>query len=148
MGRPEKDNSWEPLSFLQAMPPYVLKLVRDYDERLRALQGGMEVRPITQPEVKAHLAAFGIDEQLALSKIRGFSGGQKSRLVLAAAMWNKPHLIALDEPTNYCACAALCARCDADPPSPQWTERAWLRWPPRSAASRAPACWSATLQPS
>ena len=29
------------------------------------------------------------------------SGGQKSRLVLAAAMWNKPHLIALDEPTNY-----------------------------------------------
>jgi len=47
-GRAEKDNSWEPvrrcgrarcsltraqLSFLQAMPPYVMKLVRDYDER-------------------------------------------------------------------------------------------------------------------
>ena len=29
------------------------------------------------------------------------SGGQKSRLVLAAAMWTKPHVIALDEPTNY-----------------------------------------------
>jgi hypothetical protein len=28
----------------------------------------------------------GIDEQLAFSKIRGFSGGQKSRLVLAAAI--------------------------------------------------------------
>ena len=61
-----------------------------------------EGRPPWQPEVKAHLAAFGIDEQLALSKIRGFSGGQKSRLVLAAAMWNKPHLIALDECVPPC----------------------------------------------
>ena len=26
---------------------------------------------------------------------------QRSRLVLAAAMWSKPHLLALDEPTNY-----------------------------------------------
>lgn len=47
-------------------------------------------------EIKAHLASFGVDEELALSKIRGFSGGQKCRLVLAAAVWNRPHLIALD----------------------------------------------------
>ena len=100
-GRPAKDNSWEPLSFLQAMPPYVMKLVRDYDERLKAMQGGMEVRPLTSTEVKAHLLAFGIGEELALSKIKGFSGGQKSRLVIAAAMWNRPHLLCLDEPTNY-----------------------------------------------
>ena len=100
-GRPDKDNSWEPLSFLAKMPPYVMKLVRDYDERLKAMQGGMEVRPLSAAEVTAHLAAFGIGEELAHSKIRGFSGGQKSRLVMAAAMWNKPHLLALDEPTNY-----------------------------------------------
>jgi ATPase subunit of ABC transporter with duplicated ATPase domains len=36
-----------------------------------------------------------------MGKIRRMSGGQKSRLVLAAAMWSKPHIIALDEPTNY-----------------------------------------------
>lgn len=30
-------------------------------------------------------------------KIRWLSGGQKSRLVLAAAMWHRPHLICLDE---------------------------------------------------
>ena len=29
------------------------------------------------------------------------SGGQRCRLVLAAAFWSKPHMIALDEPTNY-----------------------------------------------
>jgi ATPase subunit of ABC transporter with duplicated ATPase domains len=100
-GRPERDNTWEPLTFLAAMPPYVMKLVRDYDERLKAQQGGMEVRPLSAVEVKAHLAAFGIGEELALSKIKGFSGGQKSRLVMASAMWNRPHVLALDEPTNY-----------------------------------------------
>jgi ATPase subunit of ABC transporter with duplicated ATPase domains len=52
-------------------------------------------------EIKAHLLEFGIDEELATGKVKRMSGGQKSRLVLAAAMWNKPHLIALDEPTNY-----------------------------------------------
>jgi ATPase subunit of ABC transporter with duplicated ATPase domains len=51
--------------------------------------------------VRLHLQDFGIDGDLATSKIKGFSGGQKSRVVLAAAMWNRPHLIALDEPTNY-----------------------------------------------
>lgn len=34
-------------------------------------------------------------------KIRGLSGGQKVKLVIAAAMWCCPHLLVLDEPTNY-----------------------------------------------
>jgi len=29
------------------------------------------------------------------------AGGQKVKVVLAAAMWNCPHLLVLDEPTNY-----------------------------------------------
>ena len=29
------------------------------------------------------------------------SSGQRQRLVLSAAFWSKPHVIALDEPTNY-----------------------------------------------
>jgi ATPase subunit of ABC transporter with duplicated ATPase domains len=29
------------------------------------------------------------------------AGGQKVKLVLAAAMWNNPHLLIMDEPTNY-----------------------------------------------
>lgn len=29
------------------------------------------------------------------------TGGQKVKVVLAAAMWNCPHLLVLDEPTNY-----------------------------------------------
>lgn len=29
------------------------------------------------------------------------SGGQKVKVVLAASMWNQPHILILDEPTNY-----------------------------------------------
>ena len=49
----------------------------------------------------AHLADFGIDSQLAHGKIRQRAGGQRQRLVICAAFWSKPHVIALDEPTNY-----------------------------------------------
>ncbi|KAF5831549.1 P-loop containing nucleoside triphosphate hydrolase protein [Dunaliella salina] len=33
--------------------------------------------------------------------MRGLSGGQKVKVVLGAAMWNNPHILVLDEPTNY-----------------------------------------------
>lgn len=35
------------------------------------------------------------------------------KLVLAAAMWNKPHLLVLDEPTNYLDREALGALKDS-----------------------------------
>lgn len=100
-GRKDSDTSWEPLDYLKKMKPYVLKMVKNYDEKMKAMASGVDIRPLTVEEVKAHLADFGINEDLAMGKIRRMSGGQKSRLVLAAAMWGKPHLIALDEPTNY-----------------------------------------------
>jgi ATPase subunit of ABC transporter with duplicated ATPase domains len=59
----------------------------------------MLTRQPFRPQVCAHLDDFGISGDLARSKIQRLSGGQKCRLVLAAAMWSKPHMIALDEPT-------------------------------------------------
>eukprot|EP00238_Polyblepharides_amylifera_P006460 CAMPEP_0196585252 /NCGR_PEP_ID=MMETSP1081-20130531/49991_1 /TAXON_ID=36882 /ORGANISM="Pyramimonas amylifera, Strain CCMP720" /LENGTH=1259 /DNA_ID=CAMNT_0041906735 /DNA_START=72 /DNA_END=3852 /DNA_ORIENTATION=- len=100
-GRRTEETDWEPMVFLEKMPPYVMKLIKNYDEHVKALQSGMAIRPITSSEVRKHLADFGIDEDLASQKIKRMSGGQRSRLVLAAANWAKPHLIALDEPTNY-----------------------------------------------
>ena len=90
---------WEPVEFLKAA--YVAKMTRHYDEKLKASQSGLDIRPLTSAEVYSHLADFGISQELADGKIKRMSGGQKSRLVLAAAMWTKPHIIALDEPTNY-----------------------------------------------
>jgi ATPase subunit of ABC transporter with duplicated ATPase domains len=86
---------------IKLMHPYVLKLCRNYDERAKVIASGMDIRPLTTPELRKHLSEFGIDSHLADQKIVGMSGGQKSRLILAAAMWTKPHMIALDEPTNY-----------------------------------------------
>jgi len=109
VGRKKDDTVWEPLDFLNKMAPYVLKLVKNYDEKMKAMASGVDIRPLTAEEVKRHLDDFGLNEDLAVSKIKRFSGGQRSRLVLAAAMWGKPHVIALDEPTNYIDQATLSA---------------------------------------
>merc|ERR1712185_323207 len=61
----------------------------------------MAIRPITSAEILQHLEDFGIVMEVAHGKIRQMSGGQRQRLVICAAFWSKPHLIALDEPTNY-----------------------------------------------
>ena len=100
-GRDESDTDWEMMSALERKDPYVMKMVRNFDEKLKSMQSGMDLRPLTKEEVRLHLENFGIDQDLAMGKIKRMSGGQKSRLVLAAAMWTNPHIIALDEPTNY-----------------------------------------------
>ncbi|KAI9291378.1 hypothetical protein K502DRAFT_333242, partial [Neoconidiobolus thromboides FSU 785] len=52
--------------------------------------------------IQKHLSDVGLDAEFAThSRIRGLSGGQKVKVVLAAAMWDHPHLLVMDEPTNY-----------------------------------------------
>jgi len=103
-GRKKGDTQWFPLEEIKnpkGFKPYVIKLVKNYDERQMALDSGMAIRPITSTEILTHLEDFGIDQTFAHGKIKQMSGGQRQRLVLCAAFWSKPHLIALDEPTNY-----------------------------------------------
>jgi len=95
-----KQNTFEPLSKLRLM--HVDGLARAYDERLQAQYSGVAERPLTEREIKQHLQNFQMSEDMCTRRmISGFSAGQKSRLMLGAAFWTKPHLIALDEPTNY-----------------------------------------------
>merc|ERR1712118_544044 len=78
------------------------KVVIACDERIAAKAAGLDQRPLTRREIVRHCEAFGIDEEMCCNQqIRGFSSGQKVRLSLAAMFWTKPHLIAVDEPTNY-----------------------------------------------
>jgi len=69
---------------------------------------------VTTSEIQRHLDDFGLAQEFGTyGKIRGLSGGQKVKLVLAAAMWNCPHLLVLDEPTNYLDREALGALSEA-----------------------------------
>ena len=44
---------------------------------------------------------FCAAEQASHTLIKSLSGGVKVKVVLAASMWQNPHIIIMDEPTNY-----------------------------------------------
>jgi elongation factor 3 len=77
------------------------KLVCREDEK-QAAAAGLMSKPLTAPSVEKALKDFGLDaESASHSPINALSGGQKVKVVLAAAMWQNPHVLILDEPTNY-----------------------------------------------
>ena len=55
----------------------------------------------TEKELRGYLGGFGFRGDQALESIAPFSGGEKSRLVLAMLIYQKPNLLLLDEPTNH-----------------------------------------------
>merc|ERR1712226_284806 len=78
-----------------------LKMVQREDER-QAAMAGLMTKQLTQPGVEKHLADFGVDaESASHTQLNQLSGGMKVKVVLAAAMWQNPHILILDEPTNY-----------------------------------------------
>ena len=52
-------------------------------------------------KVRAQLGRFGFSRERADLKVGLMSGGEKTRLLLALATRNAPHLLLLDEPTNH-----------------------------------------------
>lgn len=78
------------------------KLVQQMDAKVAAAAAGLDLRPLLTAEIQRHLDDFALEAEFGThGTIRRMSGGQKVKLVLAAAMWNKPHILVLDEPTNY-----------------------------------------------
>jgi elongation factor 3 len=77
------------------------KYMNRIDER-EAARAGLYARPLTQANVEKHLIDFGLDAEFGThNRIKGLSGGQKVKLVLGSAMWQQPHIVVMDEPTNY-----------------------------------------------
>ena len=55
----------------------------------------------SERDLRNYLGGFGFQGERALEPIAPFSGGEKSRLVLAMLIYQKPNLLLLDEPTNH-----------------------------------------------
>ncbi|KAL3936082.1 MAG: hypothetical protein SGBAC_008524 [Bacillariaceae sp.] len=96
----EKDNKYYSKDELLGMG--FEHLLKQTDEKIAAKEAGLDLRPVTTSEIQKHLDGFGLAQEFGTyGKIRGLSGGQKVKLVLAAAYWTVPHLIVMDEPTNF-----------------------------------------------
>ena len=77
------------------------KLVQEFDDH-EASREGLGFRVLEPKVISKHFEDVGLDPEIANhNEISGLSGGQKVKVVLAGAMWNNPHLLVLDEPTNY-----------------------------------------------
>merc|ERR1719159_2051675 len=99
MYKPPECNVWIEKTTLIKMG--YLKLVQREDEK-QAAMAGLQTKQLTQPGVEKHLAAFGVDaESASHTQISQLSGGMKVKIVLAGSMWQNPHILILDEPTNY-----------------------------------------------
>merc|ERR1719359_1244602 len=97
--KPLESNVWVERDVLIQMG--FLKLVQREDEK-QAAAAGLQTKQLTQPGIEKHLADFGVDpESASHTQINQLSGGMKVKVVLAAAMWQNPHILILDEPTNY-----------------------------------------------
>merc|ERR1711937_1320 len=67
-----------------------------------AQRQGLYVRPLSTKNVEEHLENCGLAREFGTHyRMSALSGGQKVKVVLAAAMWSQPHIVILDEPTNY-----------------------------------------------
>jgi len=99
VGQSMDKNAWIPRADLEQWG--LTKMVTEIDMK-EAARMGMVMRPLTQLNVEKHLVDLGLEAEFAThSQMRGLSGGQKVKVVLGAAMWNQPHMLVLDEPTNY-----------------------------------------------
>jgi len=77
------------------------KACKAVDMRI-AQRAGLYVRTLSSANVESHLKDCGLDPEFATHyRMSALSGGQKVKVVLAASMWNQPHILILDEPTNY-----------------------------------------------
>jgi elongation factor 3 len=71
-------------------------------DEAEAAKAGMFIKPLTQRNVEQHIADVGLAPEYGTHfRLNALSGGQKVKVVLASALWNQPHILILDEPTNY-----------------------------------------------
>ena len=114
VGMAEKHNSWIPRERLEEWG--FSKILQNFDDRMAGKEAnqGANIKELTSNRIQQHFEDFGLEPQFSThGKIQGLSGGQKIKTILASAMWSNPHMIILDEPTNYLDRESLAALAEA-----------------------------------
>ena len=58
-------------------------------------------RNTREQQLRDYLGGFNFRGDMVDAPVERFSGGEKSRLILALLIWQRPNLLLLDEPTNH-----------------------------------------------
>merc|ERR1712032_1278886 len=99
MNKPLECNTWVERDTLLNMG--YSKIVMKKDEQ-EAAAAGLLSKPLTAPGVTKALKDFGVDGEAAgHSPIGSLSHGLRVKIVICASCWQNPHIVILDEPTNY-----------------------------------------------
>lgn len=94
------DNTFEKRSRLKSLG--VEWMADEYDIWMANAWGTGQERPLTSKEIISHLEDFGLPEGVSCGRqLSMLSSGQRSKVLLAASFWTRPHVVCLDEPTNY-----------------------------------------------
>merc|ERR1712054_398010 len=94
-----ESNTWVERDIILAMG--YSKIVAKKDEQ-EAAAAGLLTKSLTQPGVEKALKDFGLDGEAAShSPLASLSHGQRVKVVICASCWQNPHIVILDEPTNY-----------------------------------------------
>lgn len=100
-GKSVESNTWYSESELLKFSNVFEKVIKMIDQKI-ANSEQMLSMPLTHGNVETHINDIGLEPEYASHyRIGALSGGQKVKVVLAAALWDKPHVLILDEPTNY-----------------------------------------------
>lgn len=98
-GKPATWTAWLSLDKLESLGWG--KAIKSVDEKV-ASRASAHTMPLTASNVERHLENVGLNREFGTHcRLGALSGGQKVKVALAASLWNCPHLIVLDEPTNY-----------------------------------------------
>jgi elongation factor 3 len=77
------------------------KIMRQIDLQKEA-DTGLFKRSLGAKVIEDHFRDFGLEPEFSMhTRMSALSSSQKAKVVLATAVWQSPHLIILDEPSNY-----------------------------------------------
>ena len=90
-----ESNSWLSSEKLTGYSKLYEKVIRLIDQKISNKEN-IASRPLTTQNVEKHLGDTGLESEYASHyRIGALSGGQKVKVVLAAAMWDQPHILFL-----------------------------------------------------